>query len=193
MIRAVLGGSFDPPHDGHVAMARRVLADGLADHVHVFPAAVSPLKDAAAATATDRLAMTELAFAEVTGTTVDGRELARSGPSYTIDTLRELVAEYPGDSWRLVLGADLLTQFPAWRDHGGLLALAPLVVLARRGAGTDLPEGVPADRVRIVSGFDEPVSSTGIRAILAAGRLPERGLAAAVAAHIRRRGLYGPG
>ncbi len=193
MIRAVLGGSFDPPHDGHVAMARRVLADGLADRVHVLPAAVSPLKDAANAPATDRLTMTELAFAAVPGVTVDGRELSRPGPSYTIDTLRELVAEHPGDAWRLVLGADQLTQFPAWRDHEGLLAVAQLVVLARSGVRTDLPEGVPADRVRVVPGFDEPVSSSGIRAILGAGRLPERGLAAAVAAHIRRRGLYGPG
>lgn len=193
MIRAVLGGSFDPPHDGHVAMARRVLADGLADRVHILPAAVSPLKDAATAPANDRLAMTELAFAAVPGATVDGRELWRPGPSYTIDTLRELVAEHPGDAWRLVLGADQFTQFPAWRDHEGLLAVAPLVVLARRGVRTNLPEGVPADRVRVVADFDEPVSSSGIRAILAAGRLPERGLAAAVAEHIRRRGLYGPG
>ena len=193
MIRAVLGGSFDPPHDGHVAMVRRVLKDELADLVHVVPAATAPLKEGAAAPAQERLAMAELAFAGLPEVVVDPRELARPGPSYTIDTLLGLVADHPADAWRLVIGADQLAQFADWRDHLRLLDLAPLVVLARRDSPAAVPTGVPADRVRIVADFDEPVSSTGIRAILAEGRLPEQGLDPAVAAHIRSRGLYGIG
>lgn len=192
MIRAVLGGSFDPPHDGHVAMARRVLEDGLADVVHVIPAAVSPFKDRPAAPAEDRLAMVELAFADVPGTVVDPREMARPAPSWTVDTLDELVTAYPDDHWRLVVGADQLDGFGDWREPARLLTLAVLIVLARQGAPARLPEGVSTDSALLLADFDEPVSSTDIRATLAAGRMPERGLAPAVAEHIRRRGLYGP-
>ncbi|MCP4572007.1 MAG: nicotinate (nicotinamide) nucleotide adenylyltransferase [bacterium] len=190
MIRAVLGGSFDPPHDGHVAMIRRVLDDGLAGIVHVIPAAAAPLKDAPTVPAAERLAMTELAFAVLPGVEVDPRELSRPGPSYTIDTMRELAAGYPDDSWLLVVGGDQLDQFTQWRDHRELLELAQLVVLARRGTGTVPPPGLPRGRLRIIRDFDEPVSSTEIRAMLAAGRLPAQGLDPAVAAHIRDRGLY---
>lgn len=191
MIRAVLGGSFDPPHDGHVAMAHRVLADGLAARVHVVPAAVAPLKAAARASAPERLTMTELAFADLDAVRIERLELDRSGTSYTIDTVRELAGTHPADAWRLVLGADQLTQLAAWRNHGELLALAPAIVLARRGSSTATPDGVDPALVHAVVDFDTPVSSSDIRAILAEGRLPASGLAPAVAAHIRRRGLYG--
>jgi nicotinate-nucleotide adenylyltransferase len=192
MIRAVFGGSFDPPHDGHVAMVRRILADGLAAFVHVVPAAAAPLKGAAVAVAAERLAMTRLAFAGLDAVRVEDLELARPGPSYTIDTVRQLAGAHPGDEWRLVIGADQLGQLAAWAGYRELLDLAPALVLARRGADTGAPAGVDPARIRVVRDFDAPVSSSDIRAILAAGRLPRTGLDPAVAAHIRLRGLYGP-
>ena len=191
MIRGLLGGSFDPVHNGHLAMVDHVLAHGLVDHVVVVPARLSPHKDADGAPIADRLAMVALAFAGRKRVTVDPRETTRDGPSYTVDTLRALAAEHPGDGWRLIIGADNLPGLPRWREAPAILALAEVVVLPRGGAEPRIPEGLDPARFRLASGFDEPVSSTGIRAMLAAGDLPARDLPAAVAAHIRAHGLYG--
>jgi len=191
VIRAVLGGSFDPVHDGHVAMARRVLAEGRTDHLVVMPAGRSPHKAQPLASAPERLAMVHLAFTGIADVSVDERELDRSGPSYTVDTMRELAAEMPEVTWRLVLGGDNLESFGAWKRPREIVDLAELVVLARPGCDLMLPPEVPADRCHVIPDFHAPVSSREIRAILARGRLPASGLPPVVAAHIRARGLYG--
>jgi nicotinate-nucleotide adenylyltransferase len=191
MIRGLLGGSFDPVHNGHVAMVAHVLARGLVDHVVVVPARLSPHKDATSAPPADRVAMAALAFAGRAQVTVDPRETRRGGPSYTVDTLRALVAEHPGDDWRLIIGADNLADLPRWRASDTLLTLAEVLVLQRGGAAPEVPRGCDAARFRFVADFDEPVSSTDIRAMLARGRLPVADLPAGVAAHIRQHGLYG--
>jgi len=92
MIRAVLGGSFDPVHDGHVALATHLLHRGLADRLVVVPARISPHKNRVHAGADQRLAMVRLAFAHEPRVTVDDFEVNRPGPSFTVDTLRHLVA-----------------------------------------------------------------------------------------------------
>ncbi len=192
MIRALFGGSFDPVHDGHVAVVDHVLAAGLAEAVTVVPARLSPHKDQVTAPAAERLALARLAFAGRSAVTVDDREIRRPGPSYTIDTLRELAAAHPGDRWRLVMGADNLAGLPTWREAAALARLAEIVVMPRAGAAAAaVPAGFARERFLLVDDFDEPVSSTAIRAMLAAGRLPAAGLPAAVAARIRARGLYG--
>ena len=191
MICGLLGGSFDPVHNGHVALVDHVLASGLADRIVVVPARRSPLKEAASAPPPDRLAMTELAFAGRAHVVVDPRETRREGPSYTVDTLRALVAEHPGDSWRLIIGADNLADLPRWRDVSGLLALAEVLVLQRSGVAAGIPPGMNPNRFRFVTDFDEPVSSTAVRAMLARGKLPAADLPPGVAAHIRQHGLYG--
>jgi len=191
MIRALFGGSFDPVHDGHLAVVDHVLAHGLAAAVTVVPARLSPHKDQVTAPAEERLALVRLAFAGRDAVTVDDRELRRPGPSYTVDTLRELAAAHPGDRWRLVIGADNLPGLPTWREAAALVDLAEVVVMPRGGAAAAAPAGLPGDRFLVAEDFDEPVSSTAIRAMLAAGKLPAAGLPAAVAARIRARGLYG--
>ena len=191
MIRGLFGGSFDPVHNGHVAMVDHVLARGLVDRVVVVPARLSPHKDTCSAQPADRLAMAALAFADRERVTVDPRETTRAGPSFTVDTLRELAAAHPGDGWRLIIGADNLAGLPGWRETQSLIALAEVVVLPRRGVAPRIPAGCDPERFLVVADFDEPVSSSDIRAMLAAGRLPAADLPAGVAAHIRAHGLYG--
>jgi nicotinate-nucleotide adenylyltransferase len=195
MVRAVLGGSFDPVHLGHVAMGAEILARGLADRLVVIPAGRSPLKEKCRAPGDDRLNMCRMAFREIAGAGVDDRELRREGPSFTVDTLQELQEENPDDDLVLVLGADNLEGFPAWRDPDRILRLARLVVFARDGViptAADLESaGIPAGHADLVPDFDHRVSSTGVRAMLDRGRLPEAMLPGDVAAYIRSGHLYG--
>jgi nicotinate-nucleotide adenylyltransferase len=191
MIRALFGGSFDPVHNGHVAIVQHLLRRGLADRVVVVPAGLSPFKDGLTAVAAERLAMVRLAFADEPDVSVDDREIVRGGVSFTIDTLRALVAERPGDRWRLVIGADNAEGLSRWRESDALLALAEVVVMPRGGAAPAPADGLDPARFVLVEDFDEPVSSTAIRAMLARGAVPDADLPPAVARHIRRRGLYG--
>lgn len=191
MIRALLGGSFDPVHRGHVAIVERILADGLADHVHVVPAARSPHKDDATATAAVRLALVRLALAGHARVTVEDLEVVRGGPSYTVVTLAELAARHGDDPWRLIVGSDNLRELATWREPARLLALADLVVVARAGWDGTLPPVVGDRPVITVRDFDHPAAATAVRRELAAGRVPRDLLPDAVADHILAAGLYG--
>ncbi len=191
MIRALLGGTFDPVHRGHVAIVERILADGLAGCVHVVPAARSPHKEAADAPATARLAMVRLALAGRRGVVVEDVEVVRGGVSFTIETLTALAARHPGDRWRLVVGSDNLPELDTWRDPGRLLAWADVLVVARGGWDGALPPLVAGHEVTVVRDFDHPASATAVRRELAAGRVPRELLPDAVADHILAAGLYG--
>jgi len=190
MIRALFGGSFDPVHAGHVAVVDFLLARSLADLVHVVPAGQSPFKELAdAAPSRHRLRMLELALAGRGDVLVDDRELSRPGPSYTVDTLAELIADHPGATWRLVVGGDHARTFDRWRDHQRLLSLAEVVVISRG----PLVLGSPlAGRARVVDDFDHPAAATDLRRELAAGRRPAAGLLPpAVTEYIVAHRLYG--
>ena len=195
MVRAVLGGAFDPVHLGHVAMGAAVLERGLARKLLVVPAGRSPHKDDCLAPANDRLAMCVAAFSHLPDVRIDERELRRPGPSFTVDTLRELQNENPADELVLVLGADNLDGFPNWRDPDAVLGLASLAIFARNGVVPDNEAldraGIPADRAVLVTDFDHRVSSTEVRGMLKSGLLPASLLPAEVAAYIRSRHLYG--
>lgn len=195
MDRAVLGGSFDPVHDGHTALGAHLLEHGLADHLTVVPARRSPHKQDGRAPAADRLAMCRLAFAPLSPCEVDDREIVRGGPSFTVDTLRELAAENPDDRLLWAMGADNLAGFGRWKDPAGIVARARVIVYPRGGVKPS-PElcrraGIPDDRLIVVTDFEHPVSSTAVRAILRDGRVPASGLHPDVAAYIRSRHLYG--
>lgn len=192
MIRALLGGSFDPVHTGHVAMVVHIFEHGLAHHVTVVPNWRSPWREATGALPADRLAMCRLAFAGLAGVTIDDREIAAGRPVYTVETLAALCAEHPRDSWRLVIGADHLATFNTWRESGRILDLAELVVLERAGAA-ELPLGLsglglPPTRIVVAPPFDHPVSASAVRAMLAAGASAP--VPPAVAAYIEAHSLY---
>jgi len=201
MIRAFLGGSFDPVHAGHVAMAQYLLENGLADIVHVIPAWRSPHKDHTAVSAAHRLAMVRLAFAESAELIIEEREIERGKACFTVDTLASLQQDYQDDQWLLVIGGDNLGAFHKWHEPDRLQAMAKIVVLGR---GTDnldpsavVAAGLIENRVRCVPEFDEPVSSTAVRAMVTVGPTSEAqllagGIPAAVAAYILSHRLYLP-
>ena len=185
----VLGGAFDPVHIGHLRGAIAVREHLGLERVDLLPAAQSPLKDAATVTAADRLAMLEAAVRGVPGLGIDARELAREGPSYTVDTLIELRREV-GQVLPLIwiVGTDILPALPRWSRWQQLLELAHLVILERPGADSP-PLAVTQwlDQHRIdqnalltspaggVMTLNQPVldiASSDIRALLAAGRDP---------------------
>ncbi|MCL2640801.1 MAG: nicotinate (nicotinamide) nucleotide adenylyltransferase [Phycisphaerales bacterium] len=117
------GGTFDPIHHGHLITCQRARELLGADQVLLIPAAVSPHKTAHPATSAEhRLAMLRLAVANVPQFAVDPRELSRSGPSYTADTLDELRRDHSGTCFTLLLGADQLAKFHAWVRIHDILA-----------------------------------------------------------------------
>ena len=194
MVRAMLGGSFDPVHLGHLAMAAHLLDNELADFVLVVPAWRSPHKYENSAGPVDRLTMAELAFAGLNGVRVDDREIARETVSYTVETLQDLTEEYPDDRIRLVIGEDNLAGFSGWREPGRIQELADIVVYPRDGQAPTIEAieraGLDPRRVIPVTDFDHPVSSTTVRAMLARGILPEEQLPQAVVEYIADRRLY---
>ncbi len=173
---ALLGGTFDPVHYGHLRFAdaiRRAL--GL-DDVRLVPASDPPHRAGPQASAADRVAMLELAVAEFPGLVVDEREIARAGKSYTVLTLEELRREDPQRPVLLLLGADAFLGLPTWHRWREIFGLAHLVVVAapRRGAG-----GRPAARAR--ARVERPGDAGPRRLVFDAGRRHLRGVRPAAA------------
>jgi nicotinate-nucleotide adenylyltransferase len=193
MISAVLGGSFDPFHNGHLAMVQTVLARRLADRVLVVPARRSPHKPPAVAPFRARLRMAKLAVGGLARVQVLDLEARRPAPSYTVDTLEELARSGgSGQRLRLMLGADGLAEFERWRRPERILELAELIVLARGEWAGELPPPLRG-KVLPVLDFDVTVSSTEVRRRLAAGRRPVSLVPPPVLEHIVSHGLYGWG
>ena len=128
----LLGGTFDPIHFGHLGMAQE-LAQALAlDTVKLIPAAVPPLKSQPSASAIDRCAMVKLAIANNPDFQLDDRELKRTGPSYTLDTLRSLRSELSEqDSLVLFIGSDAFKQFNRWHQWQEIIRLCHIALVAR--------------------------------------------------------------
>jgi len=178
----MFGGSFDPPHLGHVAAAR-FFADALAlDKLLVVPAGQAPLKSVASTPAQDRLELCRRSFPFE----VSEIELARNGESYTIDTLRDIAGHYPEAELFLLIGTDQLAQFTQWRQWQEILRLCTVCALQRDD--TPLATSLP---VRLLSGF-VPVdtSATQLRGMLAQGKDASAYLAPEAYDYIRTRGLY---
>ena len=183
----VFGGTFDPVHVGHVVVAAEVRNRLGLDRVLVVPAGDPWQKRGrVAASARDRLALVELAVAEVDGVEASAVEVDREGASVTADTLEALLG--PGHELYLVLGADAVANMGTWRRLEETRELATVVVVEREGeharplgAGWRV-EHVPIPRIDI--------SSTDLRARLAAGRPVDGMIPPAVVHAIHARGLY---
>ena len=142
---AVLGGSFNPIHYGHLLLADDVLEQLDLDRVLFVPAAAPPHKAAALlAPAADRFAMVELAIAGHPRFAVSDIELRRTGPSYTVDTLQALSGT--GDALFLVIGSETFLDLLSWREPRRVASLARLVVIPRSGSAFD-PESAAAQKV----------------------------------------------
>ena len=148
----IYGGSFNPVHNGHLNVARSAIADLALDRLLVVPARVSPFKTAQCGScgAFDRLLLTRLAFNGMAKVEVDGREIRRGGVSYSIDTVREIAAENPGDEIFFIIGEDSLEGLPRWKDADELAKLCTFKAFPRtRESSTEvrarLEAGAPID------------------------------------------------
>ncbi len=191
----MVGGTFDPVHLGHVAMAEAAAACAGLDRVLLVPAARPPHRDAATASAADRLEMLRLAAAGHPGLEVSSIELRRPGPSYTVDTLRLLAAERPGDDLHLVLGWDAARDLLSWRSPDEVLGLAKLVVVSRPGYPKPGPEdlaaaGIDPAATILCDARTPDVESTDVRRLLERGGSLAGLVDPAVEAYLRRRHLY---
>ena len=182
----VFGGSFDPVHIGHLVVAEHAAELLGLDRVRFVPAGQQPLKTGHHAAAEDRLAMVEAAIRDNPRFLVDPREARRPGPSYTVDTLRALAAEAPGDALFFLVGADAARDIPAWRDTPGIATLATIVVMTRPGAPP--PAHPVIARVLAVPGVD--LSATQIREAVRCGRSIRYLVPPAVEHYIVQHGLY---
>lgn len=185
----VYGGSFDPPHLGHlVAASDACEALGL-NRLLWIPSAVHPLKGDRVRTAPQvRLDMVRAAIAGDERFQADDLELRRAGPSYTVDTLRELRARHPDAELFLLAGADLLHELPRWREPDEVMRLATLAVVSREGDALAPESPLPAVAVRVAR---VDVSSTEVRRRAAAGQTLRYLVPEPVRALIERHGLYG--
>lgn len=128
----IYGGTFDPVHLGHLVLAETCRQQCALDHVLLIPAGSPPHKQGRELTAGPlRADMLEFAVAGYPEFSVDRSEIKRSGPSYTVDTLRSLRQNRPGDELFLLMGADSLNEFPLWHEPREIANLATLVVVNR--------------------------------------------------------------
>ena len=189
---AIFGGSFDPPHVGHLLAAEDVFERLALDRIVLVPAATQPLKvGRAVATAEQRLAMTRLLVEGDPRFEVSTVEVDRAGLSFTVDSLTHFAAAYPAAERFLLLGADVLATFAQWREPERVLALARPVVLERAGDGeASLPTGELGDAVVRLPTRRVDVSSTEIRERVRRGQSIRGFVTDSVAAFIARAGLY---
>ena len=189
----LFGGSFDPPHAAHRALAGAALAQLGLDELVWMPAG-TPWQKAGRTLqpAADRLAMLRLLTAGEPRFSIDERELHRDGPSYTVDTLRALHDERPGVRWWLVIGQDQYARFDTWHAWRDILALAGLAVAARDGAAVRAAPGLAGcpHALRIVEMPALPHSATVVRQRAAAGLDVTALVGAPVARYIARHNLY---
>ena len=188
----VIGGSFDPIHNGHLALARVCLETGAVGRILLVPAAQAPLRVAPAATPERRLEMCRLAADGDDRLEVCDLEV-RQRRAYTVDTLARLAQIYPGRRLALVIGTDLLAELSQWRDVPGILARAELLAVTRGGCRqVKIPEWINRNRgeLRHILADTPPISSTLVRSALASGEPVDELVPAAVADYIRRNRLY---
>ena len=193
----IFGGTFDPIHLGHLVIAEEARTSLDLDGVLLIPARVSPFKlGLATACAEDRLRMVELAIADNPAFQASRLEIEREGPSYTVDTLRQLRALYgPRTELFLLMGTDSLATIASWHQAQELVKLAWIVAYTRSGAPLDLEEldrQVPglAAVTRLLDAVKLDISSTDIRSRVCAERTIRYLVPPTVEAYIHQHGLY---
>jgi nicotinate-nucleotide adenylyltransferase len=187
----MFGGAFDPPHRAHVALARAAIAQLSLDRLFIFPTGDAWHKARALTPAGHRLAMARLAFAGVQGAVVDDLELRRTGPTYSLDTLRELQARFPAALLHLLMGEDQAAGFTRWHGWQEIVRMAVLCVAGRGdGAGVEALRALPGARLQILQLPQMPESATEIRARLTAGQEIAELVEPAVASYIESHSLY---
>ena len=173
----VFGGAFDPPHNAHVALARAALAQFELDALYIIPTGQAWHKARTLSAPEHRLAMAKLAFENLPRIVVDDRELQRTGPTFTIDTLQALQVENPQAQLYLVIGADQFAAFGQWHRWQEILQIA-IICVAGRAIGTGVKAEFDAKSDKLAANNPRfltldlpmmPVSATRIRELIASG------------------------
>lgn len=190
----IFGGTFDPPHVGHLLAASDAIEHLELDRLVLVPAAIQPLKVGRVTAPGDhRLAMVRLTVGADPRLEADSVELDRDGLSYTVDTLRDFAGRYPSAELFFLVGADVLSSFAQWRDPHTILELATLAVMVR-GADSDGTvlevDAALAERATFIPTRRIDVSSTEIRDRVRSGRSIHGFVTDAVAEYISSHGLY---
>jgi nicotinate-nucleotide adenylyltransferase len=178
----IFGGSFDPPHLGHVLLASYALASCEIDELLVIPVYQHALGKELTASFEQRLRMCELAFADLRRLTVSPLERELGGTSRTLRLIEALEKQYDAASFRLVIGADILHEVERWQAFDEIARRAPLFVAGR--AGTE--PGSVDERTPVLP----DISSTELRALLSRGEDPGAWLPRRVHDYVRQHGLY---
>ena len=186
----IFGGTFDPVHNAHVALAHAALASLSLDEVRWIPTGNPWQKPRGITDAAQREAMVRLAIEGVPRFVLDRIEIERSGPSYTLDTVHELAAAQPGTEWVLVIGHDQYTSLHTWHDWQKLLSLVTLAVANRPGPPAQPHPDVQAFAHRVVPLAMLDISATDIRARVAKGQDISQLVPAPVASYIEKHWLY---
>lgn len=187
----LLGGSFDPVHRAHIALALAALDTLALDHVELLPAAQPWQRSTLNASPEHRLRMLELACRDEPRLQVNPLELERAGPTYTLDTLRAL-PQGPRYTW--IMGADQLVNFCTWHDWREIIRLVRLAVAQRPGTPLTTPPALatalPAGALQLIPFTARNISATSIRRSLAAGRPADDMLDPRVLDYIHVHQLY---
>jgi nicotinate-nucleotide adenylyltransferase len=194
----ILGGTFNPPHLGHLIAAQEAHRELALDQVVLIPAAIPPHKPVEDEPgAQHRLELCRRAVGDDERFTVSDLELRRDGPSFTVDTLDILRSRSPSDDLFLILGADIAAGLPEWHEPERVLELATVTIARRRGTAkaavqdalAQLPGG---DRARFFQMPRIGISSTMVRDRVRAGQSIRYFVPDGVMHYIQRHGLYGP-
>jgi len=186
----LLGGTFDPIHIGHLRAAEIVRESLGLDEVVFVPAGVPPHRGQPAADGLDRYAMVALATACRRAFVPSDVEIARDGPSYTVETVAQLRRHHAGAEVVLIVGSDNLPMIAEWREPERLLEMCTIAVVERPGSAP-VPSGkVPPARLHRVEGTALPIASRDLRERIRAGRSVRHLVPDGVADYIEKRGLY---
>ncbi len=188
----IFGGSFDPVHTAHVALAKLALDELRLDELRWVPVGVQPQKSRQLAPVEHREAMVRLAIAGEPRFVLDRSEIERGGRSYTLDTVRAMQAAEPGHEWFLIIGQDQYASLHTWHDWRELLSRVTLGVAQRPGYVTTPHEAVAATPQRVVPLPMTATSSTQVRQRVATGEGLDELVPAAVASYIDQHHLYTP-
>ncbi len=186
----IFGGTFDPVHNAHVALARTALDSMQLDELRWIPAGQPWQKLRVISSAAHRVAMLRLAIAGEPRYVLDRIETERDSASFTLDTVRTLQGARPGQQWFLIIGADQYAGLHTWRHWQELFALVTLAVAARPGEAPPVHAEVAAMAHQVVPLPMMDISSTHIRARVAAGLAIDHLVPAAVASYIDQHLLY---
>ena len=192
----ILGGTFDPVHNGHIEIAMAAMAALGLDQVALMPSGDPPHKTRAT-DKLDRLHMTDIAAKDCPGLYASDLEIKRQGPTYTVDTLSSLAVEHPEVAWTYIMGADALNKLDTWREFPRIARLCSFAAVSRPGCDEDLARlraraisSCYQTRVDLLPVSGPPLSSTAVRKLVAEGESVDACVPSAVADYLRRKGLF---